>query len=436
MTDLTRDERYQRVGQLQQFILDQRAEFEGQQMPSEAAKRIRNAEEELTRHTAVLDQLEARDQDWREGVMSGKYAVEGADGFHRVGQTVDSKTGWRRGEPPPLLTRGQNVADWVRSQRPSSDQRSDQQPMRFAKIARGLATGNWDDAELEQRAIAESPATAGGHMIPVPVASTVIDKARNASRVVEAGALSIPMSSATLKYPRLTTDAPASWRNEAASITDQALVFDAVTFTAQSLAVLVKVSWELFEDTDPSSMDVVENSFARVLGLELDRAALRGTGTPPEPRGIVNQTGVTITTHGANGTVISNYDWWLDAAGAVLASNFTPNAHIVAPRSVTSLAKLKEATTNAYLDPPSSLLPLLPTKQVPINLTVGTSTDCSEIYTGQWNQCWIGLRTGFSLRFLQERFADTGQYAFLASLRADVQLAQPAAFVVDTGIRT
>jgi hypothetical protein len=120
----------------------------------------------------------------------------------------------------------------------------------------------------------------------------------------------------------------------------------------------------------------------------------------------LNQTGVTITTHGANGTAITNYDWFIDAAGTVLANNFIPNAHIVAPRTVTSLSKLKEATTNAYMVPPTVLLPLLPTRQVPITNTTGTSTDTSEIYTAQWDQCWIGLRTNFNIRFLQERFAD------------------------------
>ncbi|MGH3813287.1 MAG: hypothetical protein ACRDUV_12640 [Pseudonocardiaceae bacterium] len=45
------------------------------------------------------------------------------------------------------------------------------------------------------------------------------------------------------------------------------------------------------------------------------------------------------------------------------------------------------------------------------------------------------MRTVCQLRFLNERFIDNDQYAFLAYLRADVQLAQPAAFVVDTGVR-
>ena len=48
----------------------------------------------------------------------------------------------------------------------------------------------------------------------------------------------------------------------------------------------------------------------------------------------------------------------------------------------------------------------------------------------------IGIRTSFTLRFLSERYlADTLRYAYLAYLRADVALAQPSAFVVDTGVR-
>ena len=46
----------------------------------------------------------------------------------------------------------------------------------------------------------------------------------------------------------------------------------------------------------------VARSFAGQLAVELDRP-LRGSGTAPEPRGILNQTGVTLTSHGANGSL-------------------------------------------------------------------------------------------------------------------------------------
>jgi HK97 family phage major capsid protein len=248
----------------------------------------------------------------------------------------------------------------------------------------------------------------------------------------------VPMTSQTLALARLLTEGTPAWKTENAGITAADMTFDRVTFTARTLVRLITLSVELFEDADPSSEGIIARSFAAQMALEIDRVALLGSGTAPEPRGVLNQSGITTTAHGANGTGITAttaYDWHLDAAGAVRAANFTPNAHIQAPRTSTSLSKLRD-TTNAYLSPPANLLPMLVTKTIPINITVGTSTDTSYIFTADWSNLLVGMRTDFNLRFLGERFiADNLQYAFLAYLRADVQLAQPAAFVVDTGVR-
>jgi HK97 family phage major capsid protein len=88
------------------------------------------------------------------------------------------------------------------------------------------------------------------------------------------------------------------------------------------------------------------------------------------------------------------------------------------------------------LAPPAGLLPMLTTKSVPITITTGTSTDTSYVFTADWSNLLVGIRTHFNLRFLGERYlADNLQYAFLAYLRADIQVAQPTAFNVDTGVR-
>jgi HK97 family phage major capsid protein len=333
----------------------------------------------------------------------------------------------------PVLTREQSVSDWLHA-RGAFDQAD--QPASFGNYLRGMATGRWDGADHE-RALAEATIGAGGALVPAPLSARVIDLARNATRVFQAGAVTVPMTSSTLALARLTSEGTPAWKSENAAITAGDMVFDRVTFTARTLVRSILLSVELFEDADPGSEDVIARAFAGQMAVELDRVALRGTGTAPEPRGVLNQSGVTTTTHGVNGAVIANYDFWLDAKGVVLSGNFEPGAHIQAPRSSTSLSKLKEATTNAYMAPPAGMLPMLTTKSIPITLTVGTSTDCSEVYTGQWDQLLIGMRTDFTLRFLGERYlADNLQYAFLAYLRADVQLAQPTAFVVDTGVRT
>jgi HK97 family phage major capsid protein len=332
----------------------------------------------------------------------------------------------------PLLTREQSVYGWLQ-QRGAFD--AVDQDLSLQRYLRGMATGHWDGAEHE-RSLAEGTIGGGGALVPSPLSARVIDLARNATRVFQAGAITVPMTSQTLSVPRLTSEGTPAWKSENANITAADLVFDRVTFTARTLVRRVDLSVELFEDADPSAEDVIARSFAGQMAVELDRVALLGTGTAPEPRGVLNQTGVTLTDHGAAGSAIANYDWWLDAIGAVRAAGFEPNAHIQAPRSSTSLSKLKEATTNAYLTPPAGLLPMLTTKTVPINITVGASTDTSYVFTADWSQLMMGIRTDFTLRFLGERFlADTLSYSFLAWLRADVQLSQPTAFVVDRGVR-
>jgi HK97 family phage major capsid protein len=331
-----------------------------------------------------------------------------------------------------VLTREQSLYDWLQA-RGAFDPA--EQRLSLHRYLRGMATGHWDGADHE-RALAEGTIGAGGTLVPSPLSARVIDLARNATRVFQAGAITVPMTAQTLALARLTSEGTPAWKSENAAITAADLVFDRVTFTARTLVRTVLLSVELFEDADPSSEDVIARSFAGQMAVELDRVALLGTGTAPEPRGVLNQSGITTTSHGANGANITNYDWWLDAKGAVLAANFEPNAHIQAPRSSTSLSKLKEATTNAYMAPPAGMLPMLTTKSIPITVTTGTSTDTSYVFTADWSNLLVGIRTDFTLRFLGERYlADNLQYAFLAYLRADVQLAQPAAFVVDTGVR-
>jgi HK97 family phage major capsid protein len=379
--------------------------------------------EELADHTARS--VEARELDDRiEQLLADQVAELRAAGIRQPGTAVPRE---------PVLTREQSVHDWLQH-RGAFDQQAE--PLSFDRYLRGIATAQWDGAEHE-RALAEATVGAGGALVPAPLSARVIDLARNRTVVFRAGAQTVPMTSQTLALARLTSEGTPAWKSENATITAADMVFDRVTFTARTLVRLITLSVELFEDADPSSEDVIANAFAGQMAVELDRVALLGTGTPPQPRGVLNQSGITSTAHGAAGTVISNYDWWLDAIGAVRAAGFEPNAHIQAPRSSTSLSKLKEATTNAYMTPPAGLLPMLTTKSIPITLTVGASTDCSLVFTADWSNLLVGIRTDFRLRFLGERYlADNLQYAFVAYLRADVQLAQPTAFAVDTGVRT
>lgn len=341
----------------------------------------------------------------------------------------------------PFLTRSQSFSDYVKRAHPG---REDGPELRLGAMLRGFVLGDWEGAEAEQRVMNEGTGTAGGFAVPTPLAGRFIDRARNATRVLQAGGTTVPMTSQTLKVPRLTGSSAPAWRNENAAIAEGDLTIDNVTLTARSMSFLVKVSRELLEDSDPSVQELVTDDLAKQVALEWDRVALRGTGTAPQPRGILSTSGVTVTTLGtgnglriSTGTPAPSYDPIMDLFQEVRARNFEPGDVILNPGIVTALDKARDATTGQYIGRPTAMEghQLLATNQVPINLTVGTSTDCTEIYTGEWNKLYLGLRTGPLQFTLDQRYAENGQVAFLIWFRGDIALAQPGAFAVATGAR-
>jgi HK97 family phage major capsid protein len=142
---------------------------------------------------------------------------------------------------------------------------------------------------------------------------------------------------------------------------------------------------------------------------------------------------------GVNGSAITNYDRWSDAVQTLGENNADLEnlATIMAPRTRTTLDKFK-ATDNQPLQPPESFRSMrkLATNQVPINITKGTSVNASEVYTGDFSQCLIGVRRELIIEASREA-SDATDRAFSqlmvfirAYLRADVQLAHPQHFVV------
>jgi HK97 family phage major capsid protein len=234
--------------------------------------------EELAEHTARA--VEVRELDDRiEQVLAEQVAELRAASTRRPGPAAPAE---------PVLTREASMFDWLQAR--GAFDPAEAEGLSFDRWVKGMATGEWVGAEHE-RALAEATVGAGGALVPAPLGARVIDLARNQTRVFQAGALTVPMTSQTLALARLTSEGTPAWKSENANITAADMVFDRVTFTARTLVRLITLSVELFEDSDPSSEDVIARSFAGQMAVELDRVALLGTGTAPEPRGVLNQSG-------------------------------------------------------------------------------------------------------------------------------------------------
>jgi len=342
----------------------------------------------------------------------------------------------------PVLKAEQRMAELVEGHEPVSVDR----------YLRALITGKWNGAEREREIHASmGEGSSGTYLVPTPFSTQIIDKVRNNSVMVRSGARTVPMEAATLNMARVATDMTPQWHTELAALTGSDMTFERITFTAQTLAALGYCSVELAEDSAVGT--VISDAIAKVLALELDRACLRGSGTLPEIKGIRNQTGVGVdanTLFGANGSTISGsaptgavaWDWASKAISTLWGLNESPTAMIYSARTA-GLLDLLRASTGEVLGPPPSVAALQRffSNQIPNNLTQGTNNDASECYFGDFSQALIGMRTELVLEFSRQAsvgatsmFTNMG-VGIRAFLRADLQLARPAAFRVVCGIR-
>ncbi len=286
-----------------------------------------------------------------------------------------------------------------------------------------------------RNALSEGTDSAGGYTVPTHLLEQLIDLMRSKTRVVQAGAQTVMLETEETHIARLISDPVPAWRLEAAAVAESAPTFDRVSFTARSLAVLVKASRELLEDS-VNIETALMNALAQALAGEMDRVALYGSGSAPEPKGVYSATGVNVVDMGTNGAVLSNHSKILSAVEKLSTANSAmPTAAIMHPRTFYTQAGFV-ATDGQPLNRPAVLAPLpyLETIQVPIDQTQGTETDASSVIVGDFTQMMLGLRSTMRIEILRELYAEPMEFGFIAHLRADVAIAQPKAFTKIVGI--
>jgi HK97 family phage major capsid protein len=298
----------------------------------------------------------------------------------------------------------------------------------FGHLARALVTGAKSDFEVQ--ALSKGTDASGGYAVPEWYAAEVIDLMRSKLAIDRAGARTVPLEGDKTHFLRIESDPVAGWRLESGAVKESDMTFGRTTFNPKSLAVIVKVTRELLEDGVNVEWSL-RHAFAAAFAQELDRVALFGSGTNPEPLGVVNTPGIQTYTLAADGAPVTSYAPIVRARGMMLAANTNePTAAIMAPRTATAFEELTD-TTGQPLQRPRSIenLPFLPTTLTPVDDEHGEAENASRVIVGDFSNLWIGVRTGFRIEVLREHFADTMTVAFLAHLRADIQVTHPAAFV-------
>jgi HK97 family phage major capsid protein len=305
----------------------------------------------------------------------------------------------------------------------------------FFRGVAGLRT-----TEAVRAAMSGGTDSAGGYALPQYVQLQILEAMVPASSLLTAGAGIVDLTEGAKSHRMAAVNAipTAAWRSEGGAIAESDPTFRNIDLVARSLAFRFKVSRELLMDVsnlDATLSTVIAQAFAK----ELDRAGLRGTGTAPEIRGLLNTSGVQSVTNGAAGTSLGTIKWsnLMTATQSILAADApAPSAAIMSPRSLIGFGNLTDTTGQPLMRPGTiDNLRFIATSQIPNSLTVGAATDCTEMYIGDFSRMAFFFRERMSIQRLVEAHATTGEIGFVGHVRVDLGVMYPAAFAVVTGVR-
>lgn len=313
----------------------------------------------------------------------------------------------------------------------------DYQPNSLADFFRGVAGMRTSGAV--KNALTEGTSSSGGYAVPTVLLPGILAALAPASSLLTAGAGIVmldQMQAKSFNVAAIDTLPTAAWRSENGAVAESDPTFRGQTITPQSLSFLFKVSRELLADA-PDIEQALTTAITQAFAKELDRAGLIGSGTAPEIRGLANIANVNAISNGANGTSLTGYGNFLSARTAILGQNApAPNSVILSVRDEGKLSGLEDTLGQPLNRPPVIAgWNFIPTSQLPVNLTVGTSSDCSQAFVGNFSGFTYFMREGITVLLVRELYAATGQVAFACHARVDVAAMYPKAFAVVSGIR-
>ena len=296
----------------------------------------------------------------------------------------------------------------------------EKQSFSFLRAINAIRSGNWGGAGFEKeifdntrmRAMSAGTDSAGGYIVPTVFVNELIEMLRAESIVNALGATVLSgLTGSPVEIPKQTGGATAYWVAENADITASDLTLGQVSLTPKAVAAIVKLSNRLLNLSNPSAEAMVRRDVAQALALAIDLAALRGTGSGSQPIGIANTSGINTVAIGTNGGNFT-FDYAADMVDE-LAKDNAAKGKLGFAMHPTIAKKLKKTRIPQYSGDTGGEWIMLPmsdsnladalgygfklTTQIPVNLTKGSSSDCSEVYFGNWQELLIGEWGGLEI---------------------------------------
>jgi HK97 family phage major capsid protein len=320
---------------------------------------------------------------------------------------------------------------------------SEQMARDLRREPRGLLVPN----EIFQRGLTVGSSTSAGNLVGSTTMGSEIVNALYENLVCQkAGAriLSGLQGNGSVTIPRQDGSMTAQWITEGNAATETVITTSTITLEPHTVSARTSFSRQLLLQSAVPLEQFLVSDLAAVIAREIDRAAINGTGTGGEPRGILKTSG--ISTVGTSPAAPS-YSLLMDLFEALAAESAAKGALAYVANAATMVTLMKAFTNSTYGEVPiiggldkdgagvvANLgIKFYPTELIPATFgsstgaTTGVST-LTALILADWSQLVIGQWSGLDLIVDPYGSATTGAVNLIAFQDIDVGLRQLKSF--------
>jgi HK97 family phage major capsid protein len=289
---------------------------------------------------------------------------------------------------------------------------------RLGVSARGYLVSN----EVLQRDLTVGTAASAGDLVFTDARpGSFIELLRNRLALNTLGVTMLTGLNGPVAIPRQTAGATAYWVAEKGAPSESNPQVDQVNMTPKTLGAYTEFSRRLLLQSSIDVETMVRNELATVIALEIDRAALYGTGTSSQPQGLKFVTGINTENFGAASPTYAELV-------AMETSINADNADIGAMSYLTNSTRYGAFKTTSKIGSEAQFV-LEPGGTVNGYPVVRSNQVASgDVFFGVWNQMLMGMWGALDLQVNPYALDTSGGVRVVALQDVDVAVRHPESF--------
>lgn len=312
---------------------------------------------------------------------------------------------------------------------------------KLGKQARGIMLPH---DVLRASDLVKGTANKGGNLVATELLSgSFIDMLRNAMVLDSMGVVTLTGLVGDIAIPKQTGAATAYWVAEDGAPTASGQTVGQVPMSPKTVGAYTDISRKLLLQSSIDVEGMVQSDLARVLGLAIQQAAINGSGTSNQPKGILGGHVVNPTILGGTNGAAPTWEHIVGLETAVSVANadvgtlaYLTNAKVRGKLKTTS----KVSGQNGFIwengDTPLNGYRAAVTNAVPSNITKGSATNCSAAIFGNWADLVIGMWGSLDLTVDTITLGTSGAVRVIALQDVDIAVRNAESFATFADILT